>query len=378
MKTYRFAEFKVDPGSRELFSGDREIHLNDRAFDILLVLIEESPRVLSKDIIVDKVWDGVAVEDNSVERAIVSIRKALGEDTRSPKFIKTVRGRGYHFVGDLTVDDSNADRSMHVISLVSGTPMSPFSVGRAWVFLLALLLTAAVVAALKSDRIMEYANNEVVFRDDFSGKELDQSKWLVSGNSVRLSDGIARITVEEVDRGGRVDSLRIVVDPSRPFTIKSRAKISYNKSVDSNVDFIGTLGFHFGSIDSGNPNLMGVKYANAQGEFCYPGNIVKTEGIYLIKNDGDVRINSHHVEGKIGPQTDAIWDSWFDQELKFSPDDGILSLKINDELKSRFPISETDLLNRDSIHLAIFPLGWWLHHSIEIDYIELSQPKQFG
>lgn len=91
MKTYRFAEFKVDPGSRELFSGDREIHLNDRAFDILLVLIEESPRVLSKDIIVDRVWDGVAVEDNSVERAIVSIRKALGEDTRSPKFIKTVR-----------------------------------------------------------------------------------------------------------------------------------------------------------------------------------------------------------------------------------------------------------------------------------------------
>lgn len=375
MTAYKFAQFTLDPGARELHCEGRKILLNDRSFEILHLLVQESPNVISKDAIVEKVWNGVAVEDNSVERAIVNIRKALGDDASDPRFIRTVRGRGYHFVGELKIDEREPHPSNGVLSVTSANNKGPRTVGRLRLFAFGLFLSVVVAAAWKSERLVEYVTSDVVFREDFSGKELDQTKWHASGNSVRVEEGIARLTVDTVDGGGRLDSLKIKIDPSRPFTIKSRNKISYNKSVNSNVDFIGTLGFFFSSRDSADSNMIGIKYANAEGEFCYPGNIVKTEGFYLVKGNGDVRINRHHNEGRVGPQTDAIWDTWFDQELVFNPADRMLSLTVNGEQKSRFTITENQLLEAESVYLTIFPVGWWLHHSIEIDYIEVSQPK---
>lgn len=378
MTIYRFAEFTLDPGTRKLFRERDEIVLNDRAFEILLLLIDERPLVLSKDAIIDRVWKGLAVEDNSVERAIVNIRKALGDDAANAVFVKTVRGRGYHFVCDVTTDRERSVQAGTRNSSSYSNQRRSSGAGRLWLALSVVMLSAIIVGAWSKDRLIEFVTSDVIFREDFSGKDLDASKWMASGDTVRVDQGIARLTVDRIDRGGRLESAQIRIDPRKPLTIKSRAKISFNQSVNSNVDFIGTLGFEFGSRDPNGSSLIGVKYANAEGEFCYPGNITRAEGFYLVRDDGDVRINRHHNEGKIGPQTAPVWDRWLEQELRYDPDGRMLSLTIDGEMKSRFAITEAEIADGNSIYLTIFPRGWWLHHSIEIDYIELSQPKSFA
>jgi hypothetical protein len=151
-------------------------------------------------------------------------------------------------------------------------------------------------------------------------------------------------------------------------TIKSKIKVSYNQSVQSNINFIAAVGLVFLNND-----FYGIKYANAEGEFCYQGNMIKTEGFYLVKNDGDVRQNQHHNEGKIGPQVNPVWDQWFEQKLVYQPEDESLIFFIDGEKRGEFVIGKLPLGGENKLRLVIYPQGWWLHHFIEIDKIEITQ-----
>jgi TolB-like protein/DNA-binding winged helix-turn-helix (wHTH) protein/rhodanese-related sulfurtransferase len=77
------------------------VALSSRAFDILLLLIENRDRVVTKDEIFAHVWPGTIVEDNNLAVQISALRRALTEAPADPKLIATVPGRGYRFVGTL-------------------------------------------------------------------------------------------------------------------------------------------------------------------------------------------------------------------------------------------------------------------------------------
>jgi pimeloyl-ACP methyl ester carboxylesterase/DNA-binding winged helix-turn-helix (wHTH) protein/class 3 adenylate cyclase len=100
---YSFGVFRVDPVERLLFKEEREVPLTPKAFDTLLVLLENCSHVLTKQELMRKVWPDSFVEENNLAQNISTLRKALGGD-----YIQTVPKRGYRFVGDVrtTADET--------------------------------------------------------------------------------------------------------------------------------------------------------------------------------------------------------------------------------------------------------------------------------
>lgn len=93
----RFGAFTLDSGARELLRAGGGVHLSPKAFDVLEILVARRPNVVSKDILLAEVWPGKVVEEANLAMAVGEIRKALGDDSKSPALIVTVARRGYRF-----------------------------------------------------------------------------------------------------------------------------------------------------------------------------------------------------------------------------------------------------------------------------------------
>lgn len=109
----RFAPFLFDSATRQLVQGTRDLHLSPKSFDLLHLLIERRPALVTKAELQDLVWPDVAVVEANVANAIAEIRRVLGDDPKSPRYICTVSRRGYRFCADAeTVAGAAAPRHM--------------------------------------------------------------------------------------------------------------------------------------------------------------------------------------------------------------------------------------------------------------------------
>src|ERR1700737_2791985 len=104
--TLKFGRFQVLLHRREFLAEGVPIPLGSRAFDVLMVLIEAGGELVTKDEILSRVWPGMVVEEHSLQFHISALRKVLGEDRG---FIKTISGRGYRFVADITAAAGEQD-----------------------------------------------------------------------------------------------------------------------------------------------------------------------------------------------------------------------------------------------------------------------------
>ena len=93
----RFGEFVLDSSTRQLEKGEDEIHLTGKAFQLLVLLAAERPKVISKKEIYDSLWPDVYVQEANIKNLIAELRAALGDDV-----IRTQRGAGYAFAPDAT------------------------------------------------------------------------------------------------------------------------------------------------------------------------------------------------------------------------------------------------------------------------------------
>jgi TolB-like protein/Tfp pilus assembly protein PilF len=98
---YRFGPFELDTARVELRTGGDSRPLERQVFALLTLLVENGERLVSKDEIVDKVWEGRVVSDSAVASRIKSVRQALDDDGKAQRYIKTVHGRGFRFVGEV-------------------------------------------------------------------------------------------------------------------------------------------------------------------------------------------------------------------------------------------------------------------------------------
>lgn len=99
-----FGGFKLDPAERSLTSPKGEaIQLTRRLYDVLLFMAERPGRLLEKQALLDAVWKGVVVEENTLSRTISNLRQLLGERSGEQRFIETVSGVGYRFVQPVSV-----------------------------------------------------------------------------------------------------------------------------------------------------------------------------------------------------------------------------------------------------------------------------------
>src|SRR6476660_3155334 len=101
-KIYSFDKFQMDSDERLLFDGVKNIPLAPKVFDTLLLLVENSGRVLSKERMLKEIWEDSFVEENNLAQNISYLRRILGE-TAETKFIETVPKFGYRFVAQVTL-----------------------------------------------------------------------------------------------------------------------------------------------------------------------------------------------------------------------------------------------------------------------------------
>jgi TolB-like protein len=105
---YSFGQFELDLATVELRAGGKVVRLEPQVFALLALLVENSERLVSREEIIEKVWDGRIVSDAAVASRVKSARQTLGDDGRSQQFIKTIHGRGYRFVAQARASRSAA------------------------------------------------------------------------------------------------------------------------------------------------------------------------------------------------------------------------------------------------------------------------------
>ena len=100
-RIYRFGPFALDVADRSLKRQGTPIPLTPKTFDLLVVLVQNAGRVVSKGEILEKVWNVSSdTETRAVVNFIVRLRRYLEPNPRFPRHLHTVRGAGYRFVLD--------------------------------------------------------------------------------------------------------------------------------------------------------------------------------------------------------------------------------------------------------------------------------------
>jgi len=102
---FRFADIEVREREYLLIKEGERVPVEPKAFRVLLFLVRNPGRLLTKDEIVASVWSDSAVSDNSLTRSIAQLRRALGDDSREPLYILTVPTIGYRFLSEVRCEE---------------------------------------------------------------------------------------------------------------------------------------------------------------------------------------------------------------------------------------------------------------------------------
>jgi DNA-binding winged helix-turn-helix (wHTH) protein/tetratricopeptide (TPR) repeat protein len=118
-----FSGFRLDLANEQLWRGEEVVRLRGKTFQVLRYLVARPGQLVTKEALLDGVWGEVTVSDSMPSICIAELRKALGDDPRTPSLIETVHGRGYRFIAQF--------RPAPVSSGAAAAPASaPLMVGR--------------------------------------------------------------------------------------------------------------------------------------------------------------------------------------------------------------------------------------------------------
>ena len=105
-----FPPFRLDAANEQLWRDSNLVDLRPKTFEVLLYLVQNAQRLVTKRELLDSVWAGASVSDELLRGYIRELRDALGDDAKKPRYIETVPTRGYRFLpsGKRRVLRSNA------------------------------------------------------------------------------------------------------------------------------------------------------------------------------------------------------------------------------------------------------------------------------
>jgi predicted ATPase/DNA-binding winged helix-turn-helix (wHTH) protein len=119
---FQFGEFQLDDQRFTLVGPTGPIHLEPQVFGVLHYLIVNRDRVVSKEEMLDGVWDSQFVSESALTSRVKAARRAIGDDGRSQRIIQTVHGRGYRFIADVQTPAEAVHRAL--------TPLRSVPIGR--------------------------------------------------------------------------------------------------------------------------------------------------------------------------------------------------------------------------------------------------------
>jgi len=99
VQVFEFGQFRADLRARTLLCGSQPVPITSKVFDTLAVLLRNHGQVVEKDQLLKAIWPDAVVEESNLHHYVSTVRKALGEKSGENRFVATVPGRGYSFVG---------------------------------------------------------------------------------------------------------------------------------------------------------------------------------------------------------------------------------------------------------------------------------------
>ena len=202
--SYEFGPFRVDTRERQLIRDGEVVPLRPKVFDILLMLVQNSGHILTKDDVMSHVWADTAVEEGNISRTISTLRNVLGERPNEHRYIETIPWRGYRFVAN--VKEIRADDLGKTIDSIAVLPFVNVDADSKSEYL-ADGITEGVITSLAQLTNLRVISRNSVFR--FKGREIDTQsigrklkvRGLLLGRVVR-SDDSCSISVELIDAEG--------------------------------------------------------------------------------------------------------------------------------------------------------------------------------
>jgi DNA-binding winged helix-turn-helix (wHTH) protein len=185
--TFRFGPFSLDSRTRQLLRDGREIALSPKAFQLLLSLVENRSRAMSREELHQQLWPSTFVLETNLAGLVAEVRRALEDTADKPTFLRTMHRFGYWFIGDV----HQADASME-----SGGPAM-----KTW-----LVWEARQVALTEGNNIV--------------GRETDASVWIdapgVSRHHARIVVRQGEATLEDLgSKNGTYVGAQRVTAPHR-------------------------------------------------------------------------------------------------------------------------------------------------------------------
>ena len=135
---FRLGDWEVRPQHNKLVSESEGRHLEPKAMDLLVFLAASGSEVVSKNALIDAVWEGRFISEGTLTNTIAELRRALGDDARNPRYIETIPKRGYRLVAAVELASSSIENE----ALDPGRPR------KAVVVIVAVGILLALTAAL--------------------------------------------------------------------------------------------------------------------------------------------------------------------------------------------------------------------------------------
>ena len=343
-KIYSFDNFQLDAGNRQLRREDKPLALPAKAFDLLLALVENNGRLVEKDELFTSVWRDQIVEESNLTVHISQIRKALGESKDNPRYIETVSGYGYRFIGDIASDDERNE----------------------------IVVQRETVTRLVVERELEFSDDENPQQIAVGNQPLN-----VTTNGVATSD--SRLPAQSLlmprspkpryavfAAGGLLFVLLVALayyqwsnQPQPTTQIKSIAVLPFKPLVPENrnesleIGMADTLIAKLGNFREINIRPISAvrKYAGIEQDAVAAGREQKVDAVLdgqIQKSDEKIRVTVRLVRVEDGI---TIWTNQFDEKMTniFTVQDsiservvGVLALKLTREEKGQITKRHTD------------------------------------
>ncbi|MBD1545318.1 alpha/beta fold hydrolase [Roseibium aggregatum] len=108
---YFFENCELRPESHELLIDGRHVDVEPQVFDMLMFFAQHPQELITRDLLVEAIWDGRIVSDSAISARISAARSAIGDNGTEQKLIKTIARRGFRFVANVTTVETNGDTS---------------------------------------------------------------------------------------------------------------------------------------------------------------------------------------------------------------------------------------------------------------------------
>src|SRR6185503_7712358 len=215
---YKFGSFLLDQGERTLLNGEEHVSLTPKVFDILVVLVENAGRLVTKERLLEEVWPETFVEEANLSVNIATLRKALGTDQGKQQYIETISKRGYRFAANVVRVEAESvvksDSSVTSAPATTDTPQATNSLavlpfenvsGQADFEYLSDGLTESIINGLSHLQNLRVSSRNTVFRYKLTAgmdpQEIGQKLGVCSvviGRILQLDDRLI-ISTELVD-----------------------------------------------------------------------------------------------------------------------------------------------------------------------------------